>query len=1195
MGPLSLFETPLDGMHLIEASAGTGKTYTITGLYLRLVVERGLDVGQILVVTFTKAATAELRERIRSSMVELKRAWEEGREHPFVEALFQDRDDADERLKRLNLAILGFDRCAVFTIHGFCQRLLADSAFESGIPFESELVADQQPLLQEVVDDFWRQRIQDLPAGLLAYLLDGGITPESLALALDGLVNQPYLEIRGLSLPADLETMERDYQQALAAARDLWGGAREEVARLLKESDGLNRNRYRQASIEGWLLGLEHYLETPEEGPFPQLEKFTSGYIGQSLKKGAVAPQHSFFDCCEILLRAVQELDQAYRQARVALTEELVGFGNRQLARRKRQQRLQAYDDLLLNLHGALEGGRGERLAALVRRDYRAALIDEFQDTDPVQYAIFRRLFMHPDRSLFLVGDPKQAIYSFRGADIFAYLKARDDVRDEHTLDRNWRSVPPLVETVNRLFGGSETSFLFPQIPFHPTRAAERRHEPLQDGEGGEACFRIGFIPGKQNKEQATLAAARWTALEINRLLGGKAADAVCIGQRPLAGSDIAVLVRTHRQGQAIQAALRTLGIHSVQHAQQDVFLSPESEELERLLHAVREPQREDRVFAVLAGDLVAMPGEEIFSLADDDSRIAHHLGQFQTLHQLWQQQGFMRMFRHFLQQQRVVPRLLGCTGGERSLTNLLHLAELVHQQERETAPGMGPLVAWLGQMRQGPGSRDEERQQRLESDAALVQIVTIHRSKGLQYPLVFCPFVWDGGVRRIGEGEACRFHDPEQDYRAVVDLGSEQWERARTLARNEALAESLRLLYVALTRAEQRCYITWGDVNGAGESPLAWLLHPPADISQGDLPAQMASHFKSLDETALKARLQQWADQAEGQIQVGECPVESEPGPTDMSGRGGQHPPHAAASLRAAVFSRRLQRRVAVTSFSALTAGHERFDRPDHDQVLAPAAVVTSEPGIADRFTFPRGANPGSCLHGIFEQLDFRDHSRQELQQLVARELRRFAIDERWQEVVCGMVSDVLRTPLDSESGHCLAQVGRQQCLVEMGFYYPLQQLRAERLRELLIRHGFAASGSMEQALRQLDFRDVGGYMRGFVDLVFADQGRYYLVDYKSNWLGDRQAAYDQAGLQNAIARDGYYLQYLLYCVALHRYLAGRLPDYDYERHFGAVYYLFLRGMSPAAGPAFGVFRDRPPYPLVRDLNDYFFHGDDH
>lgn len=1192
MQRLSLFETPLRGMNLIEASAGTGKTYTITGLYLRLIIEQGLSVEQILVVTFTKAATAELRERIRAAMVELKRAYERDQESPFCSALLHGSEDAEERLRRLNLAILGFDRVAIFTIHGFCQRLLSDTAFESGLAFDSDLVTDQQALLQGVVDDFWRCRVQDLDPGLLAHLLASGFTPDNLVTALHGQVNQPYLQIRDLPMPTQLAEYAADFQRTFERARTCWQTGQEEVARLLRESSGLNRSRYRVTSVDDWLLEMECYLQGPPGPVFKQLEKFTRSYLNASLKKEGAAPQHPFFDCCEDLLAARRALQQVYRQARVALMGELIGFCDRQLAERKRQRRIQSYDDLLLNLHSALQGPRGEQLADGVRRTYRAALIDEFQDTDPVQYAIFRRLFMHPACSLFLVGDPKQAIYSFRGADIFAYIKARSDASEEYTLDRNWRSLPGLVETVNRLFSSSPRSFLFPEIPFHPSQAADKPHRPLYDGTDHDACFRIGFMAGKQNKEQATLNATRWTAGEIARLLGNAGGERACLGDRPLVGGDIAVLVRTHRQGEAVQAALAELGIHSVQHARQDVFQATEAVEMERLLRAAREPQREGLLFAVLAGNLVRIPGQEIAALVADEVRIAYYLEQFQAYHELWLQHGFMRMFRHFLQQQQVVPRLLSTVAGERSLTNLLHLAELLHQQERENAPGMGSLIAWLGQMRLGLDSQDERRQLRLESDDELVQIVTIHRSKGLQYPLVFCPFVWDGGVRRIVEGEAVRFHDPAQAHQAVLDLGSEQWEEAKTAARDEALAESLRLLYVALTRAEQRCYITWGNINSAGESPLTWLLHPPATIQPGDLLTQMAGHFKTLDETALRARLQQWADELAGQLQITD--VESPDALPATTSKGWQRfnlP--AATTLRARPFSRRLRRGRAVTSFSALSSGHERFDLPDHDALTLFPMVATAGTVALDRFSFPRGANPGSCLHSIFEQLDFRRHGQVELQTLVAQQLKQFAIDGQWRDVVCDMVTDVLQTPLE-EGGRRLAEIGREQCVVEMGFYYPLQQLKVERLRELLMLHGFADSEPMKRAIEQLEFNDVEGYMRGFIDLVFVDRERYYLLDYKSNWLGDRPQAYARDTLGIAIAREGYYLQYLLYSVALHRYLQARLPEYDYDDHFGAVYYLFLRGMSPRTGPACGVFRDRPSRQLILALDSYFSSGDE-
>uniref|UniRef100_UPI003D14D729 UvrD-helicase domain-containing protein n=1 Tax=Sedimenticola sp. TaxID=1940285 RepID=UPI003D14D729 len=520
MQRLALFQTPLSGMNLIEASAGTGKTYTITGLYIRLILEQGLTVEQILVVTYTKAATAELRQRIRTRLVDLKRGVEGDRQDEFRDALMCDPVAAALRLQRLTLAILSFDRAAIFTIHGFCQRLLSENAFESGMPFQTELMLDERPLLQEVVDDFWRARIQDISPGLLGYLIDQGIHPDSLAQGLRGQINKPYLEVRGQAMPADLAERENEFFDAFTAARQLWSSQRSEIVALLKGCPDLNRNKYRPASIEKWALAMDLYLQ-PVPGPrFSELEKFSRSVLADSLKKLGIAPDHHFFEVCQSLLETLAQLDLRYEQARIALIGELIACANQQLRIRKQRARVQSYDDLLLNLQSALEGERGDVLVEKVRHTYSAALIDEFQDTDPIQYGIFHRLFVQHPGILFLVGDPKQAIYSFRGADIFAYLRASADAAKRYTLDVNWRSVPPLIDTINHLFDQPQGGFLFPQIPFQPSHPAERL--PMQLTEAGEkgACFRIGFIPGKPSKEQASQLAVDWTVREIARLIG---------------------------------------------------------------------------------------------------------------------------------------------------------------------------------------------------------------------------------------------------------------------------------------------------------------------------------------------------------------------------------------------------------------------------------------------------------------------------------------------------------------------------------------------------------------------------------------------------------------------------------------------------------------------------------------------------
>lgn len=1190
MRRLNLFDTPLEGMNLIEASAGTGKTHTITGLYIRLILELGLTVEQILVVTYTKAATAELRERIRARMVALKRAAESGDEDAFRTALLMDEATARERLRRLRLAILSFDRAAIFTIHGCCQRLLSDNAFESGMPFETELLSDERALVQEVVDDFWRRRIQDLSPGLIGFLLDKGISPDNLTLTLRGHINKPYLEVRGQPMPGGLADLETDFSARFADARQLWLSQRGEILHQLQSCAGLNRNKYRPASIDKWALAMDLYLQ-PAPGPrFDGLEKFSSSVLASALKKSGSPPDHPFFACCELLLQAMGHLDRHYEQARVALLGELIRYTDEQLSLRKQQRREQSYDDLLLNLQSALKGERGEALVAAVRHTYSAALIDEFQDTDPVQYGIFHRLFVQQPGVLFLVGDPKQAIYSFRGADIFAYLRASTDADQGYTLDMNWRSVPPLIEAVNRLFDQPQGGFLFPQIPFHAVRAADREPELLTEPDGSGACFRVGFIAGKSSKEQAAQVTVDWTAREIERLTLRGREGVIRLGQRPLAGGDIAVLVRTHRQGEQMRQALAERGIYSVQRAQQDVSKTAEAEQLERVLRAVLEPQREGLVFAALGGDLIGVSGDDIARLATDETGLAGYLEQFQGYHQLWLAHGFMRMFHHLMREHRVAQRLLARPDGERRLTNILHLSELMHQQERASAAGMEILTGWLNRLRLGDLPEDEQRQLRLESDDNLVQIITIHKSKGLQYPVVFCPFVWDGGLRAIREGEACHFHDAGPTRQAVLDLGSPDWSIARQATQTEALAESLRLLYVALTRAQQRCYIAWGDVNGAGESPLAWLLHPPPlPLPENPLQA-LATHFHSLDHTQLLARLQQWAEPLSGQLSIVPCELSTEalPGVAAQAALASPARP-GPGELQVQSFTRLLSRGAAVTSFSALTAGSEHFDRPDHDETPGAMGLPVELPLARSRFSFPRGANPGSCLHAIFEHLDFRGHKPSELQRLVEQQLADYGIEPDWQEVVVDLVNAVLDTALEPGDDFCLRQLDRSHCLVEMEFNYPVAKLQASWLAALLSEQGFARTPELAQAIRRLAFSDVSGYLKGFIDLIFVHRGRYYLLDYKSNWLGDRLTDYAEANLTAAMAHDGYYLQYLLYSVALHRYLARRLPDYDYERHFGSVYYLFLRGVSPAGGAGHGIFRDRPAQQLIEALDGYF------
>ena len=1189
---------PLNDFNLVEASAGTGKTYTLTALYLRLVVEAAIPVNRILVVTYTNAATKELRDRIRERLGQLRLAFLGGHapeDDELATRLLDLLPDRDLAVRRLTNAARGFDEAAIFTIHGFCKRVLGDNAFESGLSFDTELMADTGELLQEIVDDFWRRELYAASPAVVRYFLDERSSPERLLGEIERHLGKPYLQVVTPGGEQDGAALEQRFVGAFQHAKALWLQERAGIEALLLKSPALNRQKYGLKSLPGWFETLHRYLSSETPGPalFAKFGQFTTTKLQDSANKGKTAPQHPFFDACEALKTACEALAE---YCRYQIPVKLLAYCNAELAARKRQQQLQSYDDLLIDLHDALhERRRGTALLDTLRRRYHAALIDEFQDTDPVQYAIFQRIYAGTSKPVFLVGDPKQAIYSFRGADIFAYLTARRDAPRRYTLDVNWRSDPRLLAALNAIFGAAgRPPFLFEGIPFHPARPAERkRREPLWLQGRQEAPLQLWLLEAEGDKpvtkglanERITQA----TASEIARLLNWGARNQARIGERPdaedgraLAGGDIAVLVRSHRQGRLIRDALLRLGVPSVQHADDSVFLSEEARQLDWLLAAVAEPGSEGGVRALLASDLFGLSGEVLYQLREDERAWAHWLEKLQDYRQLWFERGFMRFFRAWLIGEGISQRLLAFQDGERRLTNLLHLAELLHVASR-VRPGLTGLGKWLGERRRLPGGQDEAQQLRLESDENLVRIVTVHKSKGLEYPVVFCPFLWSGRLQAAdSKNSTLLYHDPHDPSRTFLAFGVGEASEARQHARGEEMAENLRLCYVALTRAKQRCYLVWGQIKDAATSPPAWLLHhPPVVGPSQDALEVTRQRFEELTPQAFYGDLQTAFTAALDEA------VAIKALSRDV-GQRYQPPTAVEPELQARLWTGSLAESWRVSSFTGLAVGHSG-ELPDYDMATAVVEPVDSGEAAAavpghGIFDFPRGARAGTCLHAIFERLDFTQSDPARLEELVERMLKTHGLDATaWTAAVSGMVRRVLETPLDA-SGLRLATVSADRRLNELEFYYPLANLRADGLRRVLSRHGRA--GPWRELIETLEFNPLRGYMKGFIDLVFEADGRFYLVDYKSNWLGPEPAAYRRARLEEAMAREAYVLQYLIYTVALHRYLRLRVPNYDYERHFGGVFYLFLRGMGPELGADCGVFRDRPAPALVEALD---------
>ncbi len=1193
MIPLDPQTTPLAGAHLIEASAGTGKTYTITSLYLRLLLEGELLPEEILVVTFTEAATKELAERIRVRLRDCLSVFE-GAESadPFLLHLAEKfRGHAVAHAALVN-GIRSMDLAAIYTIHGFCRRVLEECAFESGTLFETEFLHNDTDLLQQVIDDYWRTRSPQWSELFITYLHQIGCHSDSLFVELREPIGRAANHgLESLLLPVAAESTVMD-GAGLVTLMDLWQEQREEIVILLSDKAlSQAKDNYKPVNVAVWSASLDRY-RVDKSAPLPllALQKFSAAALLQATKKNKKTPQHMFFDLAQRLLVS---LDQAHQ----ALRCEVIEYAGQELPVRKREQGVLTFDDLLLNVRQGLAGPAGAEMATRLRKRFPVALIDEFQDTDPVQFAIFHRIYHQTQKSaMFLIGDPKQAIYSFRGADIFTYLAAAAATDNRYTLETNYRSEPELIAALNHLFtmgGESRAPFVFAEIDYLPVRAAAKEHTFLRSDDD-LAPLTIWQFAEAGNRDEAKERIAKGLATEIGRLLLAGRAGTAMVGEQPLVAADLAVLVRSHRDGEIVRAALQASNIRSVIYSQDSVFAAKDAWELQLVLSAAHDPWNQRRLKTALASSLLGWDATGLVRLEEDEHLWEEIIDRFTTYQRLWREQGFATMLRELLQREKVKERLAGERDSERRLTNLRHLMELLQGAVHDEGLGPAELFAWLSKRRRQAGRMGDDEQLRLDSDRHLVKIVTVHKSKGLEYPVVFCPFLWEGSpVVRGNSKSPVSFHDREG--KLVMDLGSELLESHKQQQQTEALAEDLRLLYVALTRAQHRCYCCWGRVKTSREdisatSPLGYLLHPLAVEPDSGLIPALQAYFKDLDEDEVLAPLTELVARAGGAVAVRPLPVSAEVVVVAEEER--------APLVAPATFGRRLAADWGIRSFSALTRGADSHGAVIDDE-FSPASVsqVGDEEAGRSIFSFPRGARAGTCLHAIFEELDFTDVRSLAAEQLVQESLRRYGFEESWGEVVVDALADIVATPLDPEEPELhLARIAVDQRLNEMEFHYPLAKVTPAGLQRVFAAHrSDLVIDDLPERVGSLLFSPGKGFMKGFVDLIFVWQGRYYIADYKSNHLGDELTCYGQPQLTRAVTDAHYALQYHIYTVALHRHLKIRLgAGYDYDTQMGGSYYLFLRGMNPAVGPGHGVFRERPSRALIEALDAYLATGEE-
>ncbi|KQQ64984.1 exodeoxyribonuclease V subunit beta [Pseudomonas sp. Leaf127] len=1210
--PLAL-RFPLRGSQLIEASAGTGKTFTISALYVRLVLGHGDELSrfgrellppQILVVTFTDAATKELRDRIRTRLAEAARFFRD--EIPAPDALVSElRDEfAPEQwpscASRLDIAAQWMDEAAVSTIHSWCQRMLREHAFDSGSLFTQSLETDHSELLGEVLRDYWRRFCYPMDGAALAWVRENWGGPAALLTRVRGLFGREFEASAQEPAHLILSVLEQR-RAALVELKAPWAAWASELYTLFQgavAAKHVNGRQIQERFFKPWFDKLTAWA-LDEKQEYLDLgtgfTRLTPEGIAESWK--VEPPQHPAFVAMQALQSALERLPTPDAE----LLQHAAAWVSARFEAEKHRRAEMGFDDMLLRLDTALLAAGGERLASLIREQFPVALIDEFQDTDPVQYRIFDSIYRLEDNDeqtgLFLIGDPKQAIYAFRGADIYTYLRARKATAGRwHTLDTNYRSSVTMVEAANHVFLSAEQreagkgAFLFRDgkdnpVPFQPARAQGRKERLELDGQPLSALT-VWQLSNEQPVSgtvyRQRLAAS--CASEIVRLLNagtqgraGFARDGQAL--RRLLPADIAILVRDGKEAQAVRSELARRHVRSVYLSDKDsVFAAQEAHDVLAWLKACAEPDVERTLRAALASITLALPLAELEHLNQDELAWEEQVMKFRGYRGLWRTQGVLPMLRRLLHDFKLPQTLMARSDGERVLTNLLHLSELLQQAAAEL-DGEQALIRHLGEHLVLSGQAGEEQILRLESDEQLVKVVTIHKSKGLQYPLVFLPFICSS---KPVDGTRLPLHFHDENGQARISL--QPTDALIKRADDERLAEDLRLLYVAMTRSEHACWLGVADLKRGNAnssqlhlSALGYLLGAGLPLSDS---AQLGEWLKAL---------------------VKGCPaiaLQAVPEPDDTLF---SPPLKPTRQLKTLLPRRKAADHWWIASYSALrigdgitASGDSAPDTPLAQKLFDDERPETQAardplPGTSDLHRFPRGPNPGTFLHGLLEWAGKEGFALaasdpEGVLDTVARRcnLRGW---QAWIKPLTDWLLHLLQMPLLTTQGArplALAALDQpNQYRIEMEFWFASHYVDVARLDELVRAH------THDNAPRApLQTTTLNGMFKGFIDLTLEHDGRYYVADYKSNWLGDDDSAYTDEAMQASILEHRYDLQYTLYLLALHRQLKARLPGYDYDQHMGGALYLFLRG---SRAPGQGVYFTRPPRELIESLDRLF------
>ncbi|MGZ2371709.1 UvrD-helicase domain-containing protein [Ancylomarina sp. YFZ004] len=1073
----------LKGSNLIEASAGTGKTFSIGILVLRLILEKNLSLNKILMVTFTKAAVAELEIRIRKFIREAQ-AYARNKSNcdkvirSIVKCAINTYGE-EVVLTRLRMASTSLDDTAIFTIHSFCQKTLNEFAFETGQMFGAEVMENSSAIINDAINEYWRQDITTLPSDQLQLLVDENISRSDIAEVVSKALSGKYFvynrELNLVEAFGKFKSQSEDTDKAISDFDKEFNHSVECQLESFNKNKSANNNF---ADLCNNSIRFRNNL----------LKNRGTKYVNDcfpNLLESALA-------CHEALEKGKNTINEIkyflYGQA-IASTKEYISF-------KKQNLNVFAFDDLIQNLATAVENDDANLLKGELQKKYEAVFIDEFQDTDKIQYDIFNSLFEQKS-ILFYIGDPKQSIYGFRGADIDTYKHAAAQVDKTYTMSHNFRSTPNMLAALNAFFTATKNAFCDDKISYETVQSG--MDLPEMKCEGGLVNNMTQTIVKNKNQIHSTVAS------EIFHLL----TNDYSIADRKVKPSDIAVLVRTKKEGEAVKAALGKMNIPSVTIDDSKVLQSKEALFIMYVLQACLSPDKSN-INRALYNQFTTFSHADILTL--DDER---ELERFRMIKEAWLKNGVYDALTLFTRLYNLSSNLLNKQNDERSLTNILQIIELLHKAEINQTLSSVDLISWLQRMLAGADENGDEFVQRVESDEDAVQITTIHSSKGLAYNIVFAPYL-DMDSKYQHYFSFIEYKDPKSGAYCFSQYKTDQ---EKELYTKQTEQENRRLIYVALTRTVYKAYV-YTTQKGSVKDFI---------VSDYNCPYIEKQELKDFDGAKIKLN-------------------------------GSDLKPKAKAFLGHIDSSWRMH------SFSALNRQHKTY----------PVGTCDYE-NEYDEFIFSKltkGNIAGNFLHELFENADFSQVEFQNLIKAVGKSYPS-VFNEEYINQYNQMMMTVLHANLSEEKPWCLQQTDKKKMIPELEFFFDINAFTPKEINLI------CEKASVE------DSRMLEGFMTGFIDLFFEHEGKYYILDWKSNFLGNALDDYSPKRLDEVMTDNNYHLQYLIYTIAVKRYLEMRLPDFNYERDFGGVYYVFLRGCR--AGGNTGIFYAKPDKEMIETMDDLF------